>query len=72
MRYRLQLFSNFTYFMDDPLNGDQFEQADRRSVLGLAPTWLWTGKLGERESIVKAGLNLRRDQIGRASCRERV
>jgi hypothetical protein len=32
--YQLQLFSNFTYFMDDPVNGDQFEQAERRSVLG--------------------------------------
>ena len=63
LRYRLQLFSNFTYALNNPANGDQFEQADRRTVYGLSPNWLWTGKLGERQSIVKAGLNLRRDNI---------
>ena len=64
IRYRLQLFSNFTYFMNDPVNGDQFEQADQRSVFGVAPTFLWTGRLADMQSIVKAGLNLRRDNIG--------
>lgn len=33
-RYRLDLFSNFTYFLDDPVNGDQFEQSDKRNVFG--------------------------------------
>ena len=64
MRYRLRLFSNFTYFMDDPVNGDQFEQADRRTVMGIAPTWVSTGTLWNRESILKFGLTLRRDAIG--------
>ena len=26
IRHRLDLYSNFTYFLDDPVNGDQFEQ----------------------------------------------
>ena len=34
MRYGLDLFSNFTYFLDDPENGDQFQQSDRRVVSG--------------------------------------
>src|SRR5215470_12283506 len=46
--YRLNLFSNFTFFLDDPVNGDQFEQADRRVVVGgnAAQTWFttWLGK----------------------------
>ena len=33
-RYGLNLFSNFTYFLDDPERGDQFEQEDRRWVSG--------------------------------------
>lgn len=33
-RYRLNLFSNFTYALDNPERGDQFEQADRRWVAG--------------------------------------
>ena len=32
--YELDLFSNFTYFLDDPQNGDQFEQVDDRVVYG--------------------------------------
>src|SRR5207245_3370140 len=34
--YGLDLFSNFTYFLDDPANGDQFEQLDRRVVCGFS------------------------------------
>lgn len=33
--YDLNLFSNFTYFLDNPVDGDQFMQADRRRVYGL-------------------------------------
>ena len=33
--YDLDLFSNFTYFLSDPIRGDQFEQQDRRWVAGL-------------------------------------
>ena len=63
MRYRMRLYSNFTYFMNNPVNGDQFEQSDRRSVYGIAPTWLAIGKLWDRESILKYGLTVRHDAI---------
>jgi hypothetical protein len=33
--YDLNLFSDFTYYLDDPVKGDQFEQHDRRWVAGL-------------------------------------
>src|SRR5208282_811947 len=33
--YDLNLFSDFTYFLDDPIKGDQFEQQDRRWVAGF-------------------------------------
>ena len=32
--YDFRLVSNFTYFLENPLDGDQFVQADRRWVLG--------------------------------------
>ena len=32
--YDLNLWSNFTYFRDDSVNGDQFEQADNRMIYG--------------------------------------
>jgi len=38
---RLDLYSNFTYFLDDPVNGDQFSQPDRRitSALNVEHRW---------------------------------
>ena len=33
--YDFTLFSNFTYLLDDPVNGDQFEQVDQRRVYGM-------------------------------------
>jgi hypothetical protein len=33
--YDLDLFSDFTYFLTDPVHGDQFEQRDNRWVAGL-------------------------------------
>jgi outer membrane receptor protein involved in Fe transport len=34
--YQLDLFSNFTFFLNDPVNGDEIEQSDRhRTVFGL-------------------------------------
>ncbi|WP_338766434.1 TonB-dependent receptor [Massilia sp. METH4] len=38
---RLALFSNFTYFMDDPVNGDQFAQPDRRVTTGVDASYTW-------------------------------
>lgn len=32
--YELDLFSNFTYYLDDEIEGDQFEQVDDRLILG--------------------------------------
>jgi hypothetical protein len=34
VHYRLNLFSNFTYFLEDPVEGDQFNQRDRRFLAG--------------------------------------
>jgi len=32
--YGLDLWNDFTYFLDDPVNGDQFQQVDGRVVVG--------------------------------------
>jgi hypothetical protein len=32
---RLRLTSDFTYFLNDPVNGDAFRQVDRRGVFGI-------------------------------------
>ena len=54
--WKLDLFSNFTYFLDDPLNGDQFSQPDRRRTTGLnaSHTWRMAGLGSESENTVGA------------------
>ena len=47
IRSKLNLFSNFTYFLDNPVNGDQFEQAERRTAIGGAASQTWDLKWGD-------------------------
>ncbi|MBL8514251.1 MAG: TonB-dependent receptor [Betaproteobacteria bacterium] len=60
---RLDLFSNFTYFLNDPVNGDQFGQPDRRVTAALNVTHSrkvnWSGPPSEWS----AGLQLQNDNI---------
>jgi len=63
IRSDLTLFSNFTFFLDDPINGDQFEQHENRTVLGLHPRVEFYNKLAGRDNIFKVGLQVRRDDI---------
>jgi hypothetical protein len=59
----LNLFSNFTYFLDDPDNGDQFEQAERRVAAGGRVTYRRLGHLFERHTESAIGIQLRRDRL---------
>jgi hypothetical protein len=58
----LELYSNFTYFLDSP-NGDQFEQTDRRGVGGTRASQTWFGALFGREMENTVGFQLRSDSI---------
>jgi hypothetical protein len=60
---RLDLFSNFTYALDDPINGDQFEQSERRIVAGAQIDRTWSHKLGAFDSETTTGFQLRNDRI---------
>jgi len=61
--YDLNLFSDFTYYLDDPIKGDQFEQQDRRWVAGfdahhtISSTWFG------RKLANTFGLQLRNDWV---------
>jgi len=61
--YGLNLYSNFTFLLDDPVDGDQFEQEDRRRVYGGQAHRHRFHTLFGRESQSTAGLQLRFDDI---------
>ena len=60
---KLDLYSNFTYFQDDPVNGDQFNQADRRTTLGLNASRTIATPFFGKESDTTVGLQLQNDNI---------
>ncbi len=64
MNYALNLFSNFTYFLDDPENGDQFEQEDRRNIVGGRVTHRRLATWGGRAVENVVGAQVRHDRIG--------
>jgi len=61
--HRLALFSNFTYFLRDPVNGDQFTQPDRRVTTGFNVSHTWSTLLAGRDSDTTIGLQLQNDNI---------
>ncbi|KXS35000.1 MAG: hypothetical protein AWU56_1415 [Idiomarina sp. T82-3] len=68
--YGLSLFSNFTYYLDDPVNGDQFEQVDDRMIYGASGSW-------HINNNFTVGFDTRYDDIGevglyKSEARERI
>ncbi|MBW2941780.1 TonB-dependent receptor [Zhongshania aquimaris] len=75
--YDLNLWSNFTYFLDDETNGDQFEQVDNRTIYGGQLAYLLEGALAGRTMSNKFGGDLRVDDINevglyRSQARQRL
>jgi outer membrane receptor protein involved in Fe transport len=60
---QLDLYSNFTYFLDHPDTGDQFSQPDRRITLGVNASHAWRHNLFNRASETIVGLQLQSDDI---------
>jgi outer membrane receptor protein involved in Fe transport len=61
--YDLNLLSNFTYFLDDETNGDQFLQQDDRRILGVRAEHRRWGTVRGRPGELGYGADLRLDRI---------
>jgi hypothetical protein len=66
-RYEMQLFSNFTYLLADPVNGDQFEQFGERTVAGLQAEHRWEPRWFGRANTARIGFQSRSDIIDEVS-----
>ncbi|WP_395010907.1 TonB-dependent receptor [Undibacterium sp.] len=60
---QLDLYSNFTYFMNDPVNGDQFSQPDRRVTSGLNLSHTWHTDINGKDVDISIGSQLQNDNI---------
>ena len=67
LRYTLDLVSNFTFYLDDPVHGDQQQQIDRRWVVGGRASHRWAASLLGRPSEHTVGVQVRADRIGEVS-----
>ena len=64
--YDLDLFSDFTYFLNNTNRGDQFEQPDKRWVSGLKASHTIFHHIGKADSESTVGLQIRNDNIDNA------
>ena len=63
VRSDLQLYNNFTYLLDNPVNGDQFNQLDRRTLGGFDARHAFYWRFGGLETQTRVGMQSRYDDI---------
>ena len=63
--YDFRLTSNFTYFLEDPVNGDEFQQRDQRGVFGGRLRHRVDTAIGGAPLAITLGADARYDLIGK-------
>ena len=62
-KYLFELYSNFTFFLNDPINGDQIRQKEDRNLYGFNSTYEKSTQIFGLKSETFAGIQLRYDDI---------
>jgi outer membrane receptor protein involved in Fe transport len=62
-KYEFELYSNFTFFLNNPELGDQIRQFENRDLFGLESVLSKQVFLGSKELFVQAGGGLRYDRV---------
>jgi outer membrane receptor protein involved in Fe transport len=61
--YNFKLFSNFTFFLEDSINGDMIEQTDNRKILGLNTIYKYSQSIFNWYSSITFGGGFRSDEM---------
>lgn len=61
--YAFELYSNFTFFLEDPLNGDQIRQKEHRRIFGYNGAYQAGGQLFGKKLDTEAGIFFRYDNV---------
>ena len=74
IKSNLDLFHNSTYYLNDPVNGDQFKQMDDRVIVGASASRTFLGTAFGVKSETTVGVQTRYDDIkvGLFNTRERT
>lgn len=60
---RFNLFSNFTFYMNDPVNGDEIGQEESRMIYGYKASYHRTSSVSGKELQTQVGLGIRYDDV---------
>ncbi len=60
--YDFELYSNFTFFLEDPVIGDQIRQKENRQIFGAKSEWNQSLNIGNANGFIQVGLGLRNDK----------
>ncbi|MBD8490033.1 TonB-dependent receptor plug domain-containing protein [Echinicola sp. CAU 1574] len=61
-QYDFELYSNFTFFLEDPINGDQIKQKEDRTIYGFNSEYNTSFTTNTLNGNWQAGISLRNDQ----------
>jgi outer membrane cobalamin receptor len=67
VHYGFDLFSNFTFYLNDPVNGDQIRQEESRMIYGYKSNYTTSGQLLGKKLISDIGVGLRLDDVNGVS-----
>lgn len=59
--YQFELYSNFTFFLNDPINGDQIKQKENRDIYGMNAELNKKTKINETDVLLQFGVGFRAD-----------
>ncbi|MFV8379268.1 TonB-dependent receptor [Flavobacterium sp. LB3R33] len=59
--YQFELYSNFTFFLEDPINGDQIKQKENRDISGMNAELNKKTKINEVDVLLQLGAGFRAD-----------
>lgn len=62
-QYDFELYSNFTFFLEDPENGDQIRQKEKRNIFGFESELNKNFYIGGNPLELKAAAGLRNDDV---------
>ncbi|PNQ72177.1 TonB-dependent receptor [Hanstruepera neustonica] len=62
-KYDFELYSNFTFFLEDPINGDQIKQHEDRDIFGFNTQFIKDTQLGTMDTQISSGFGLRYDMV---------
>jgi outer membrane receptor protein involved in Fe transport len=60
--YDFLLYSNFTFFLEDPINGDQIKQVESRDMAGFRTQYNYKTQLSGNDLKFSAGIGMRNDR----------